>query len=75
VTATLTLLAPLAARCDAYWIGNNGNPATQYIVFDDPNSGYSPAISNVPLFISQLYPHAAYQQVFFDDGVYVFKLR
>jgi uncharacterized membrane protein len=75
VTATLTLLAPLAARCDTYWIGNNGNPATQYIVFDDPNSGYSPAISNVPQFISQLYPHAVYQQVFFDGGVYVFKLR
>jgi len=74
VTATLTLLAPLAARCDTFWIGNNGNPATQYIVFDGPNSGYSPAISNVPGFIAQLYPHADYHQVFSDDGVYVFKL-
>jgi uncharacterized membrane protein len=73
VTATLTLLAPLAARCDAFWIGNNGNPATQYIVFDGPNSGYSPAIANVPEFIGQLYPHASYRQVFFDNGVYVFK--
>jgi uncharacterized membrane protein len=73
VTATLTLLAPLAARCDTFWIGNSGNPATQYIVFDNPNSGYSPAITNVPQFIAQLYPHAGYQEVFFDDGVYVFK--
>jgi uncharacterized membrane protein len=74
VTTTLTLLAPLAARCDAFWIGNNGNPATQYIVFDGPNSGYSPAITNVPQFIAQLYPHADYHQVFTDNGVYVFKL-
>jgi len=74
VTATLTLLAPLAARCDTFWIGNSGNPATQYIVFDGPNSGYSPAITNVPGFIAQLYPHADYHQVFSDDGVYVFKL-
>jgi uncharacterized membrane protein len=74
VTTTLTLLAPLAARCDTFWIGNSGNPATQYIVFDGPNSGYSPAITNVPQFIAQLYPHADYHQVFSDDGVYVFKL-
>ncbi|HUN37362.1 MAG TPA: DUF2079 domain-containing protein [Trebonia sp.] len=74
VTTTLTLLAPLGARCDTFWIGNNGNPATQYIVFDGPNSGYSPAITNVPQFIAQLYPHADYRQVFSDAGVYVFKL-
>ncbi len=74
VTTTLTLLAPLAARCDTFWIGNNGNPDTQYIVFDGPNSGYSPAITNVPQFIAQLYPRADYRQVFSDDGVYVFKL-
>jgi uncharacterized membrane protein len=74
VTVTLTLLAPLAARCDTFWIGNSGNPATQYIVFDGPNSGYSPAIANVPQFIAQLYPHADYRQVFSDGGVYVFKL-
>jgi uncharacterized membrane protein len=74
VTTTLTLLAPLAARCDTFWIGNSGDPVTQYIVFDGPNSGYSPAITNVPQFIAQLYPHAAYHQVFTDDGVYVFRL-
>ena len=75
VTTTLNLLAPLAARCDTFWVGNSGNPDTQYIVFDGPNSGYSPAITDVPTFIKQLYPNAAYQQVFQDNGVYVFKLR
>jgi uncharacterized membrane protein len=75
VTTTLNLLAPLAARCDTFWVGNSGNPDTQYIVFDGPNSGYSPAITDVPAFIKQLYPHADYQQVFQDEGVFVFKLR
>ena len=27
VEATLTMLAPLAARDDTYWIGNPGNPS------------------------------------------------
>jgi hypothetical protein len=75
VTTTLTLLGPLAARCDTFWIGNSGNPATQYIVFDGPNSGYTPAISNVPSFIGQLYPAAHYRLLFSDDSVYVFQLQ
>ena len=56
VQTTLDLLAPLAARTDTFWIGNAGNPVTQYIVFDGPDSGYSPAVTNVPQFIAQLYP-------------------
>ena len=40
VQSTLGLLAPLAARTDTFWIGNAGNPLTQYIVFDGENSGY-----------------------------------
>jgi uncharacterized membrane protein len=73
VQTTLDLLAPLAARADTFWIGNSGNPLTRYIVFDGPDSGYSPAITNVPGFIAQLYPHAGYVQVFDRDGVYVFR--
>jgi hypothetical protein len=72
VQTTLDLLAPLAARTDTFWIGNSGNPATQYIVFDGADSGYSPAITNVPMFIAQLYPHSSYVQVFARDDVYVF---
>ena len=56
VLTTLDLLAPLAARTDTYWIGNSGNPRTQYIVFDGLDSDYSPAIKNVPAFIASLYP-------------------
>ena len=73
VQATLDLLAPLAARTDTFWIGNGGNPKTQYIVFDGQNSDYSPAISNVPAFIAQIYPGHVYTQVFDSGDVYVFR--
>ena len=74
VLTTLNMLGPLAARTDTYWIGNRGNPDTQYIVFDGPNSGYSTPIANVPAFIASLYPGNVYTQIFSDDGVYVFRL-
>ena len=73
VQTTLGLLAPLAARTDTFWIGNSGNPLTQYVVFDGLNSGYSPVPANVPAFIRQLYPKAGYVQVFARDHVYVFR--
>jgi len=73
VQTTLDLLAPLAARTDTFWIGTSGNPLTQYIVFDGQNSDYSPAITSVPAFIAQLYPHHEYTQIFQSGGVYVFR--
>ena len=73
VQTTLNLLAPLAARTDTFWIGNPGNPATQYVVFDGLNSGYSPAPSDVPAFIRRLFPRDGYRQVFSAGDVYVFK--
>ena len=75
VQTTLNLLAPLAARTDTFWIGNAGNPLTQYIVFDAKNSGYTPAPANVPAFIAGLYPGAGYTQVFERSDVYVFRRR
>jgi uncharacterized membrane protein len=73
VQATLGLLAPLAARTDTFWLGNAGNPLTQYIAFDGRNSGYSPAPSNIPAFIASLYPSTHYTVVFDRDDVYVFR--
>jgi uncharacterized membrane protein len=75
VQSTLDVLAPLAARTDTFWMGTAGNPVTQYVVFDGANSGYSPAVTDVPAFIHALYPRDHYVQVFQRDDVYVFKLR
>jgi uncharacterized membrane protein len=73
VTTTLDLLAPLAARTDTFWIGNAGNPVTQYIVFDGVDSGYSPPITDVPQFIAAAYGKDGYVQVFTRDDVYVYR--
>ena len=75
VQTTLNLLAPLAARTDTFWLGNAGNPLTEYLVFDGKNSGYTPAPANVPAFIAQLYPTAGYRQIFDRSDVYVFRRR
>ena len=73
VQTTLDLLAPLAARTDTFWIGTGGNPVTQYIVFDGQDSGYSPAITDVPQFITSTHPGDGYVMVFERDDVYVFR--
>ena len=72
VESTLTMLAPLAARDTAYWIGTAGNPAPRYIVFDAHNSGYAQPPANVPAFINGRYPGVTYQMTYKSDGVYVF---
>jgi uncharacterized membrane protein len=74
VQTTLDLLAALGARTDTFWIGNSGNPRTEYIVFDGQNSDYTPAVTNVPAFIAQVYPDHAYTQIFDSGDVYVFRL-
>jgi uncharacterized membrane protein len=72
VESTLTMLAPLAARDTAYWIGTARNPAPRYIVFDADNSGYAQPPANVPGFINGRYPGVTYQMTYKSDGVYVF---
>jgi len=73
VEATLTMLAPLAARDDTYWIGNAGNPAPRYVVFDELDSGWNPAPSNPLAFVEQRHPGATYRQIYVSNYVYVFR--
>jgi Predicted membrane protein (DUF2079) len=73
VTTTLDLLAPLADRTDTFWIGNAGNPDTQYIVFDGTDSGYEPEPANIPAFVASQHRHARYQVIFEQGDIYVFR--
>ena len=73
VQTNLDLLAPLAARTDTFWIGNPGNPLTQYVVFDNDDTGYSAPITDVPAFIAMLYPNDGYVLIFQQAGVYVYR--
>jgi uncharacterized membrane protein len=74
VTTTLDLLAPLAARTDTFWIGNSGNPDTEYIVFDGTDSGYSPEPANIPAFVASQHRGRAYQVIYDTGDIYVFRL-
>ena len=73
VEATLTMLAPLSARDDTYWIGSYPNPAPEYVVFDEDNSGWSPPPANVLTFVEQRHPGWSYQRIFSGDNVFVFR--
>ena len=73
VEATLTMLAPLAARDDTYWIGTSPNPAPDYVVFDETDTGWARPPTNALTFIEQRHPGWAYLRVFTDDGVDVFR--
>ena len=55
------------------WIGNAGNPRTQYIVFDGQDSDYAPPIRDVPAYIARFYPSYTYTQIFHSGSVYVFR--
>jgi uncharacterized membrane protein len=75
VATDLDLLAPLAARADTFWLGNSGNPATKYVVFDTastdwPATSWSPAY--IRGFVENLMHHVRYRQIYVNDGVYVF---
>src|SRR5215471_1078993 len=70
VETTLAMLAPLAARDNTYWIGTSPNPAPQYIVFDNDDSGWAPA-GNVLQFVEQRHTGYEYARIFLDNNVYV----
>jgi hypothetical protein len=73
VESTLTMLALLAARDSATWIGTAGNPVPRYVVFDADNSDYAHPPADVPGFVNSRYPGVTYQTIFKADGVYVFR--
>jgi uncharacterized membrane protein len=73
VEATLTMLAPLAARNDTYWIGIGGNPAPRYVVFDELDSGWNPLPSDPLTFVEQRHRGVTYRQVYESNFVYVFR--
>jgi uncharacterized membrane protein len=75
VATDLDLLAPLAARANTYWLGNYAtNPATKYVVFDTESTDWQPPPANVLKFVESISHQARYQQIYYRDGVYVFRL-
>ena len=72
VEGTINVLAPLAAKDDAFWIGNAGNPAVQYVLLDTVASGFAQTITDPVQFVEQRHPGTVYTVVWSDDyGIYV----
>lgn len=75
VEAGLDVLAPLAAKADAYWIGNALiDPAPDYVVFDGPASGEDLAPGQMVAMVDAWHPLASYTVLSSGDGVYVLRL-
>jgi uncharacterized membrane protein len=79
VATDIDLLAPLGARADAFWLGNattwlghGGNPATQYVVYDDTAADL-PAPSGTALsYVESLSRGVRYRQIYQQNGIFVF---
>jgi uncharacterized membrane protein len=73
VEATINVLAPLAARDDAYWIGNS-NPAPQYVVLDAVVSGFPGTISDPQQWVDGRHSGHSYEVIWSNPyGIYVLK--
>jgi uncharacterized membrane protein len=70
VTATMDLVAPLAARDDAFFIGTPNTPPTEYVVVDNgstnPNDGWSPQSHPLPA-LEKLFRGTRYRQIYADS--------
>jgi uncharacterized membrane protein len=79
VATDIDLLAPLGARADAFWLGNaetwlgrHGNPATQYVVYDQTAADL-PAPSGTALsYVESLSRGVRYRQIYQQNGIFVF---
>jgi uncharacterized membrane protein len=81
VASNTEMLAPLGARADAYWLGNAalylgnaGNPATEYVVYDKASPDFGSSPSDVLGFVEAVSRGAPYNVIYARDGVFVFVL-
>lgn len=69
VDSDLTYLAYLSSRATVYWLGNPGNPATDYVILDRSSGswGGNPP-SDVVGFAEESFPGASYRLIYSKDG-------
>ncbi len=80
VEANIDLLAPLAAKSDAFWLGNSaiwlgnaGNPATRYVVYDTSCNDMPAFTGSLLAWVEKLNRGASYRLIFSRDGISVFR--
>lgn len=69
VETDVGLMSYLVDRHDVYWFGNDGNPATDWLVFDTRWGGGAPRSPDALLdWAAEHHPDATYRVVFDEDG-------
>lgn len=74
VTTDLGLIVRLATEHRAYWVGTDGNPATDYVAIRTDTGWGADAPTDVAAYAELLYPGHTYETVF-DDGGYLVARR
>ena len=69
VTTDLGLIVRLATEHRAYWVGNDGNPATDYVAIRADHGWGPDGPTDAAEYAELLYPGHTYETVF-DDGGY-----
>jgi uncharacterized membrane protein len=74
VSSDLTFMAYLAPRTTVYWIGNPGNPPTDYVLLNQNSGawGANPP-ADVASYAEQAMPGATYKTIYSSDGIQVAK--
>jgi uncharacterized membrane protein len=80
VATNIDMLAPLGARADAFWLGNStlwlgqaGNPATQYVVYDEDCADLPAPLTGPLQYVETLSRDAPYRMIYARSGIYVFR--
>ncbi|MDQ1553255.1 MAG: hypothetical protein QOK46_333 [Microbacteriaceae bacterium] len=74
VSSDLTFMAYLASRTTVYWIGNPGNPPTDYVLLDQFSGAWgSNPPSDVASYAEQTVRNTTYQTIFSSGGIQLAK--
>jgi uncharacterized membrane protein len=71
VETDVGLMAYLVDHDDVYWLGNAGNPAADYLVFDSKWQGSPATAGALAQWAAEHHPGATYEVVVDDDGYLV----
>jgi hypothetical protein len=79
VAANTDLLAPLAARTDAFWYGNSalwlgkaGNPVTQYVIFNRASPDNDERPKNPLSYVEKFSQGARYRLIYASHAIFVY---
>jgi uncharacterized membrane protein len=68
VESDIGLMSYLVDRTDVYYVGNEGNPAPDYLLIDQYGGGWNPAPTDAAQYAQDRFPGTTYQLVYGAGG-------